>query len=339
MLASRSALRRAAVVFGALSLACASASPPASAEPRSARKPGAPRGPAAIGADTATRVKKAWEAAVGGYGRAVAISTALSRVAFASRDSIEVYDLATGKHLATPAKCNSVVHTGLGFHAGRLFVVCENGVVSVEAKRLAENKPFAIANSRVSAASFRGSRLVLGHRDGVIRIYDLDSGQKTEVPVPGPPIDVKSFALTADGARLAVAWIQGSIWWWDTQKPTQPHDLVRHETECDAMAFSPTGLLAEEGAKNSTTVWELSATSSEKGKVRNGDWVKRIHFTRDGKWLARGGSDGLELAEIAGPKRVALDTRSPVEDVALDEQGTRLAAVDRTGRLTVWLVK
>lgn len=327
------------MALGALSIACAGVSPPASAEPRQAGKPKAARAPGAIGADTATRVQKAWEAAGGGYGRAVAISSKLSRVAFASKDSIEVYDLANGKHLATPAKCNSTVHTGLAFHAGRLFVVCENGVVSVEAKKLAENKPFPIASSRVSAASFQGSRLVLGHRDGVVRVYDLDAGTKVEVPIPGPPIDVKSFALTADGSRLAVAWVQGSIWWWDTQKPSEPHDLVRHETECDALAFSPAGLLAEEGAKNSTTVWELGNPPSEKGKVRNGDWVKRIHFTRDGKWLVRGGSDGLELAEIAGPKRVALDTRSPVEDVALDELGMRAAAVDRTGRLTVWFVK
>ena len=67
--------------------------------------------------------------------------------------------------------------------------------------------------------------------------------------------------------------------------------------------------------------------------------MKQIRFTPDGKWLARGGSDGLELAEIAGPKRVALDTRGAVEDVAFDEQSGVLAAADRDGRLTVWAVR
>ena len=37
----------------------------------------------------------------------------------------------------------------------------------------------------------------------------------------------------------------------------------------------------------------------------NGTWVKRILFTRDDRWLVRGGSDGLEIAEISGPRRVA----------------------------------
>jgi WD40 repeat protein len=184
--------------------------------------------------------------------------------------------------------------------------------------------------------------LVAGHRDGAIRIYSLDAAATPpiEIRVPGPPIDVKSLALTRDGARLAVAWVQGSIWWWDVSKPSESHDLVRHESESDALAFSDDGaLLAEEGAQNETTLWSLSPSATEKAKVHNGNWVKRIAFTRDGKWLVRGGSDGLELAEIGGPKRVALDTRSPVEDLALDELGSTLAAVDRDGRLTVWAVR
>ena len=73
-----------------------------------------------------------------------------------------------------------------------------------------------------------------------------------------------------------------------------------------------------------------------KRKIRNGAWLKRIRFTSDAKWLVRGGSDGLELAQIDGPRRVVLDTRGAVEDVALDEHGATIAAVDRDGRLTVW---
>ncbi len=326
-------------LLGALSLACASTPPPASAQPRRGASH-AGHGPAVIRADTASRVKKAWEAAAGSYGRAVAISQSSSRVAFASKDAIEVYDLGSGKHLATPAHCQNVVHTGLGFHAGKLYVVCETAVVFVDAKKLAESKPLPVAASRITAAAFHGSRLVLGHRDGIVRIYDLDGGPRVEIPIPGPPIDVKSLALSADGKQLAVAWVQGSIWWWDTAKPTEHHDLVRHESESDALAFNDdASLLAEEGAKNTTTLWSLSPSASEKQKLKNGDWVKQIRFTRDGKWLARGGSDGLELVEIQGPQRIALDTRSPVEDVAFDEPGAHLAAVDRDGRLTLWAAR
>lgn len=303
---------------------------------------GAARSPAGapIGAGSVDRVKKLWEAAAGSSGRAVAISSKLGRVAFASRDAVQLYDLWTGKALGPVKSCRDVVHTGLGFHAGTLVTVCEKTVVVTDAKKLSPLAPPAVHAARVSAATMVGSRLVLGHRDGVVRVYDLTGAATVEIPVAGPPIDVKSLALTRDGSRLAVAWVQGSIWWWDVAQPSDAHDLVRHEAESDALAFSPDGaLLAEEGSKHLTTLWALAPSPAVRQEVRNGAWVKRIVFTRDGKWLARAGSEGVELAEIGGPKRVALDTRSPAEDVAFDEHGATLAAVDRDGRLTVWGVR
>ncbi len=151
---------------------------------------------------------------------------------------------------------------------------------------------------------------------------------------------MKSLALTKDGKRLAVAWVQGSIWWWDVVDPATPHTLVRHERESDALAFSGDGaLFAEEGTELFTTVWSFAATPVARGALKNGAWIKRLLFTRDASWLVRGGSDGLELAEIDGPRRVALDTRDAVEDAAFDEQGASLGAIDRSGRLTYWSVR
>jgi len=298
-------------------------------------------GGASISAATASRVKKIWEAAAGGAGRAVALSSKLGRVAFISRETIELFDLRTGKSVASGNKCKDAVHAGAAFVGTNLVVICEKSVLVLDPKTLAAKPPPNVNASRATAGAIVGTRLVIGHRDGVIRIYSLDgSSAPIEIRVPGPPIDVKSVALSRDGARLAVAWVQGSIWWWETAKTSEFHDLVRHDKESDALAFSDDGsILAEEGMPNETTLWSFASSPTEKGKVHNGNWVKRIAFTRDGKWLVRGGSDGLELAEIGGPKRVALDTRSPVEDVALDELGATIAAVDRDGRLTVWAVR
>lgn len=324
-------------------VACGAAAPKAAAEPK--KKPARVAAVArptklVIGAGTAERVKKLWEVAAGGYGRAVAVSAKLGRVAFASKDSVSLFDLGTGKPKGEIARCREVVHTGLAFVGSNLFVVCEKGVVVADGLDASPKPAPTIHSARISAAAFQGSRMVLAHRDGVVRIYALDGGPTLEIAVPGPPIDVKSLALTRDGARLAVAWVQGSIWWWDVSSPGTSHDLVRHESESDALAFDATGtLLAEEGASKTTTLWSFADKPSEKASIRNGSWIKRLLFTPDGKWLVRAGSDGLELAEIAGPKRIALDTRGPVEDAAFDEGATRLAAADRDGRLTLWAVR
>jgi len=306
----------------------------------SSKKPTRVPQASALGAGNVDRLKKAWEVAAGGYGRAVAVSSRLGRIAFANKEGVEIFALGNGKSLAKFQPCRDVVRGGLGFHAGNLVVVCEKAVVVLEAQKLGPRPDPGVHASRITAASLVGARLALGHHDGVIRVYGLDGSPTVEVRVPGPPIDVKSLTLSRDGSRLGVAWVQGSVWWWDLAKPAEFHDLVRNDKESDALAFSEDGsLLAEEGAANTTTLWELAPAHVAKAKLKNGNWVKRILFTRDGKWLVRGGSDGLELAELAGPRRIALDTQAAVEDVAFDEGGTSVAAVDREGRLTFWTLR
>ena len=86
----------------ALAACAAGGAGPATAAPR--KKPASkvapaprPHAPLAIGHATVDRVKKSWEVAGGGYGRAVAVSRALGRVAFANKDGVELFDLITGK--------------------------------------------------------------------------------------------------------------------------------------------------------------------------------------------------------------------------------------------------
>ncbi len=343
----RPRLRPPRVLYALAMLAWACAGTPAmnaSAAPRHRKKAHAvhhaPRFAATIGTGNVDRVKLRWEAAVGGYGRAVAIDRALGRVAVATGSPVELFDLHSGKDLGGVDSCRDVVRGGIAFNKGKLLVVCEKTLQLFDGRKVSRLHAPRINPSPVTASAVAWPRIALGHHDGVIRVYDLDGADTIEIPVPGPPIDVKSMAMTPDGSRVAVAWVQGSIWWWDTKAPNVPHKLVRHESEADAISFNATGtLLAEEGEPRYTTVWSFAGTPAEKTKIKNGRWVKRIWFTKDLKWLVRGGSDGLEIAEIGGPERVALDTSGKVEDVAMDDRLATIAAVDRAGRLTLWATR
>jgi len=320
-----------------------SASVPAAAGPRAkpgskAPARGAPAAaPASIGAHNAERVKLLWEADAGGVGRAVAVHRALSRVVVAAGSSVGIYDLRSGKRTSALPACREVLRGGISFSANKLVVACDSGLELYDAAKLTRLTGPKVAPAPATAVAIVGSRVAIGHRDGVVRVYSLDGLPTIEIAVPGPPIDAKSLDVTRDGGKIAVAWVQGSIWWWNTAQPGAPHDIVRRENESDTLAFSHDGtLLAEEGRNNFTTLWGFGEKPVEKASLRNGSWVKRLRFTRDGKWLVRGGSDGLELAEIAGPRRIALDSRGAVEDAAFDESATMLAAADRDGRLTLW---
>jgi hypothetical protein len=201
-------------------------------------------------------------------------------------------------------------------------------------------EPLDVHGASITAAALASRKLALAHRDGVVRVHDLASGELIEVIVPGPPIDVKSLAIDAAGERVAVAWVQGSIWWWELKQPEVFHKLVRNENESDSIAFAPNGSFAEEGRPSFTTLWRFDVEQEPRkvGELRNGDWVKRLLFTRDSLWLVRGGSHGLDLAEASGPKRVVLDSAGRVEDVAMDETGSVIVVGDRLGRLLAFAV-
>ncbi len=335
------ALCRVACLVAPLWLACAAGSPQAMAQSRAgAASPRARPLPAAIGAQNADRLEKRFEALAGGFGRAVAVSRSVGLVAAASGSPVRFYELENGKPAGEVHGCADLLRGGLGFHDGVLVVACESKLEIYHPRKRMRLQAPEIHSTRGTAVAFAWPRVAMAHWDGVLRIYSLTGAPHVEIPVPGPPIDAKSVALTADGSRVAVAWIQGSVWWWDTSRPAEPHRLVRHANESDSLAWSADGrLLAEEGELAFTTVWSVTGEPSAVAKMKNGDWVKRLLFTRDGQWLVRGGSDGLELAEIAGPKRFALDTRGQVEDVALDEVGASLAAIDRDGRVSLWAAR
>lgn len=283
-------------------------------------------------------LKLRWEALPGGFARAVAVSGRLGRVVFNSDQGTHVFDLASGKAQGRLETCKDVVRGGMFFYETKLLLVCRDAVEwhsVTEAKKLGE---LEVSEAAITAAALSGHRVALAHHDGVVRVHDLESGQRIDIVVPGPPIDVKSLALDATGSRLAVAWIQGSVWWWELDRPNQFHKLVRNESESDSVAFAASGLLAEEGRSGFTTLWKLArdAPAMQTHEIRNGAWIKRLLFTQDGEWLVRGGSDGLDLAEVGGPKRLVLDTAGQVEDVAMDEQGSVIASGDRVGRLMVF---
>ncbi len=338
-------MRSLVLVLGSLlagTLACAAVTPPtAAAKPAPVpARPLKPAAPPRLSEASVARVKLWWDAAVGGKGRAVTLSRRHRRVATATGDGVQLFELETGKPVAALRTCPEVLRAGLHAEGEQLLVVCERAVQRWSLKTGKSLAPVEVADARVTAAAFARGRVALAQDDGVIRVHELLSGAVATIEVPGPPIDVKSLALTPDGARVVVAWVQGSIWWWSVAAPTEPHALVRYPSESDTLGLSDDGaILAEEGKANTTTLWSFGETPRKLQELRGGAWLKRLLFTPDGKWLVRGGSDGLELTELAGNRRYLLEPKALVEDVAFDETQSYLAAVDRAGKLGLWAAR
>ena len=286
----------------------------------------------------AQRVQKRWEAATNSWGHAVAVHRGIGRVAASTGSSTTIFELRDGSTVGSLAPSCSVVAHGLGFGDGKLAVVCEHELALFDARSLAKVQSINVDADEVKAAAVLWPRAALAHDDGVIRVYRLDGGPTIEIPVPGPPLEVKSLAISKDGAKIAVAWVQGSLWWWETARPAAFHALDRYSTQINAMRFDDGGRkLASEGASFETNVWSFQSPQPIKqSNVRTGSWVNGLRFTKDGRWLAVGGSDGLHLSEVGGTQRVDLDRGASIEDVDMDEQGSVIVTTDRSGVVRCW---
>ncbi len=298
----------------------------------------------AIDGEHPERIKLSWQVEIGGRGVAVGVARHSGKVAAAAEGGpVKLYDFWSGKSAGVSASCTEVLRSSLYLARDKLVVVCANKLEIYQLRGMKELPAPTLAASRATASTLAWPWLAVGHHDGVLRIYNLVDQSVREIAVPGPPIDVKSLALSRDGSTLAVAWVQGSIWWWKVPQAgaeaQEPQRLERYENESDALAFDTTGKwLAEEGEKGHTGIWAFDGTPTKRYQRKNGAWVKRMWFTQDGSWLVRGGSHGVDLVEVAGEDSTSLSS-GLVEDLALDGDYTSLAAVDRDGRLSLWVSK
>ena len=295
--------------------------------------------PVPLTAANAGKTARLWRAEGGSWGHAIAVSRALGRVAVSGGSETQLFELATGNPAGKISEgCGRVLHRGLGFGGGNLVLACEDKLDVIDAASRTKIKSVRIEPSKVQACAIAWPRVALAHEDGVIRIYSLDGAAERQVPVPGPPIEVTSLALSRDGERVAVGWTQGSVWWFETQKPSEPHKVAKGSSHVSAVAWSHDGALLAEGSPSfHVAVWKTGPPSANVGTFKVGSWTNGLAFTQDGTWLFHGGSDGFAVGEVGGTAAHELAGHADaIEDVAIDEAGIHVVTTDRDGHVDAW---
>ncbi len=303
--------------------------------------PGAPIGPP-LSATNASRVKERWAATIGGWGKAVAISTHHAKVAASSGGLVQTFDLATGApaHARPPSGCGGVV--AMGFSPTALVVVCDHGIVELDPVSLEKRKTLLVRGPEISAGSVRAPWVAVSHADGVLARYSLEGKDVVEIPVHGPTVDVESIDVSRDGARAAVGFRSGAVWAWDWSSPATEIDVATYRTHVSAVAFSPDGsLLAEEGPSFGVSVWRFDSakrTAVAAGELRTDEsWTNGLFITNDGALLVAGTSSGYAVITKAG--KTSFGGYESVEDLAIDESFTAFGGIDRSGTVRVFSVR
>jgi WD40 repeat protein len=163
-----------------------------------------------------------------------------------------------------------------------------------------------------------GHKLVSGDFNGVVRLWDADSGKKLD-ELTGHAGYINDLAFSKDGRRLAVgSWYgnddsePGEVKVWDvTEKGKVVSTLIGHRRGVNTVALSPDGRYLVSGGGSEHTpeepgeliVWDLSRSPGPRS-LDTPDSVCSVAFSPDGKHVAA--ASGVPGTDPYRPGRILI---------------------------------
>ncbi len=187
-----------------------------------------------------------------------------------------------------------------------------------------------------------GARLAVGFGNGLIRIWDVNTGVVLHDLYGHSQSLISSLAFSRDGRQLVAGGDDRHVHIWDltTLKEAQSH-LEGHSQAVGALAFSRDGhLLASSGSDKIIQIWDVRGGYSKLGPPLVGpeDIVAGVAFSPDGKTLAAVSLDGsifLWNVDSRSPIVSSLRGREGAVALSFDPTGDRLVTADSQG-LLLW---
>jgi WD40 repeat protein len=189
-------------------------------------------------------------------------------------------------------------------------------------------------HAKVTAAVFLPDRhlVALSVFDGSIRFHNVDSGKEMfRVDAGGIQTDL---AYSTQRRLLASLAADGSVSLWDPNQRKlvahytpdhQPASGVIENQPAYIVRFSPDGNQIAIGDMRLGILWDLRSNAKTPLRSRSSSPVSIVAFAPNGKWLAVGAADEIEVREIGGAGRKFVLPVSEGTRVAFSPDGSLLA--------------
>ncbi|MGE3819894.1 MAG: protein kinase [Isosphaeraceae bacterium] len=190
-----------------------------------------------------------------------------------------------------------------------------------------------------------GSRLATSGLDGLVKLWDLESGSVLRIFM-GHEKDVNNVVFAPDGGTLASAGDDGTVRIWDVRTGAVPHVLRDFPSRMFHLAYSTSGRsLAAAGRNGHITVWDPDSGTVSL-RIRLGD-VRGLAFSPAREsYLASAHLDGSiriwELPTDAGgddliePAVTLLGHTGQVNEIAFSADGWKLASAGHDRSARIW---
>ena len=186
-----------------------------------------------------------------------------------------------------------------------------------------------------------GHRIATGGEDGLVRLWNADTGRPVGKLHRGHGDSVNSVQFSPDGGRLASGSSDGTLRLWNVDNGDPIGEpFTGHRGIVNDVAFSPDGQRMVSGSEDSTIrLWTVNTRQPIRTQLVDFP-VYGVAFSRDGQRIASGSADGtLRLWDGRTGDQVGrrFNEKQPaVSDVAFSPDGRHLASASADKSVRIW---
>jgi WD40 repeat protein len=188
-----------------------------------------------------------------------------------------------------------------------------------------------------------GRRLATGSPDGLVRVWDLATGEPLWQGFPPHQNRVWDVAGSPDGRWLASGSVDGTVRIWDAETGLVQRRLGGHSGQVSSVSWSPDGRWLASAAHDRTVrIWESESGEERRRHQMDTVWVYSVSWSPDGQWLASGsGNDEIRIwnAETGAEQRRIHAHQGPVNSVSWSPDGRWLASGSYDRTVLIWDVE
>jgi WD40 repeat protein len=184
-----------------------------------------------------------------------------------------------------------------------------------------------------------GKTLFTGGQDGIIRLWDPETGQSTGT-FKGHNGAIKALAFNASGSQLASASTDYTVRLWHFDIVLQARDFTGHQGSVWNANFSPDGQrIVSASSDKSVKIWEVAGAKVLHSLAGHDIGATVAMFSPDGKTVASGGGDKLLRlwnADTGAPLATGKGHDGTITAIDFSPDGKHIVTGGSDSKIKIW---